>query len=46
MDADKAKILDVTRESIDRKFGKGSLMRLGDHEIVAIVGDTDGISGS
>jgi recombination protein RecA len=36
MDADKAKIIDVTRESIDRKFGKGSLMRLGDHEITAI----------
>jgi recombination protein RecA len=36
MDADRAKILDVTRESIDRKFGKGSLMRLGDHEIGAI----------
>ena len=36
MDADRAKILDVTRESIDRKFGKGSLMRLGDHDISAI----------
>jgi len=36
MDSDKAKILDVTRESIDRKFGKGSLMRLGDHDITEI----------
>jgi recombination protein RecA len=31
MDSDKAKVLDLTREQIDRKFGKGSLMRLGDH---------------
>ena len=36
MDAEKAKILDVTRESIDRKFGKGSLMRLGEHDITTI----------
>ncbi|PKQ09969.1 MAG: DNA recombination/repair protein RecA, partial [Actinobacteria bacterium HGW-Actinobacteria-9] len=31
MDADKAKILEVTKEQIDRKFGKGSLMKLGEH---------------
>jgi len=31
MDADKSKILDVTKEQIDRKFGKGSLMKLGEH---------------
>ncbi len=33
MDTDKAKVLDLTREQIDRKFGKGSLMRLGEHSI-------------
>lgn len=31
MDADKAKILEVTKEQIERKFGKGSLMKLGEH---------------
>ncbi|MHB9003768.1 MAG: recombinase RecA [Coriobacteriia bacterium] len=31
MDSDKAKILEVTKEQIDRKFGKGSLMKLGEH---------------
>ncbi|MBA4370518.1 MAG: recombinase RecA [Coriobacteriaceae bacterium] len=31
MDMDKEKILDVTREQIERKYGKGSLMRLGAH---------------
>ena len=31
MNADKAKILDVTKEQIERKFGKGSLMKLGEH---------------
>jgi recombination protein RecA len=31
-DGDKVdKILDLTKEQIDRKFGKGSLMRLGEH---------------
>ena len=38
MDSDKAKVLDVTREQIDRKFGKGSLMRLGDGDVIAKVG--------
>lgn len=31
MDADKTKILDVTKDQIERKFGKGSLMKLGEH---------------
>ncbi|MDZ4654534.1 MAG: recombinase RecA [Coriobacteriia bacterium] len=31
MDKDKEKVLDLTREQIERKFGKGSLMRLGEH---------------
>ena len=31
MDPDQAKILEVTKEQIERKFGKGSLMRLGEH---------------
>ncbi|MDZ4169411.1 MAG: recombinase RecA [Coriobacteriia bacterium] len=31
MDRDKEKILDVTKEQIDKKFGKGSIMKLGDH---------------
>ncbi|MDP2182898.1 MAG: recombinase RecA [Actinomycetota bacterium] len=37
MDSDKAKILEVTREQIDRKFGKGSLMKLGEHPAVAAI---------
>ncbi|MBN2404912.1 MAG: recombinase RecA [Coriobacteriia bacterium] len=32
MQKDKEKVLDLTREQIDRKFGKGSLMRLGEHD--------------
>jgi recombination protein RecA len=31
MDREKAKILDVTKEQIEKKFGKGSLMKLGEH---------------
>jgi len=31
MNGDKQKILDVTKEQIERKFGKGSLMKLGEH---------------
>jgi recombination protein RecA len=31
MDRDKEKILDVTKEQIEKKFGKGSLMKLGEH---------------
>lgn len=34
MEAEKAKILDITKEQIDRKFGKGSLMRLGEHDAI------------
>ena len=30
MEQDKSKVLDLTREQIERKFGKGSLMRLGE----------------
>ena len=31
MEREKEKILDVTREAIEKKFGKGSLMKLGAH---------------
>ena len=31
MDREKEKILDVTKEQIEKKFGKGSLMKLGEH---------------
>jgi len=31
MDRDKEKMLDVTKEQIEKKFGKGSLMKLGEH---------------
>jgi recombination protein RecA len=31
MEPEKQKILEVTRDQIERKFGKGSLMRLGQH---------------
>ncbi len=31
MDRDKERILDVTKEQIEKKFGKGSLMKLGEH---------------
>ena len=34
MDREKERMLDVTREQIERKFGKGSLMKLGDHAAV------------
>ncbi len=37
MDADKVKMLDVTKEQIERKFGKGSLMKLGEHAAVTQV---------
>ncbi len=33
MQNDKEKVLDLTREQIERKFGKGSLMRLGEHAL-------------
>lgn len=29
---DRIKVLDLTREQIERKYGKGSLMRLGEHQ--------------
>jgi recombination protein RecA len=35
METEKEKVLDLTREQIERKFGKGSLMRLGEHAGVA-----------
>lgn len=35
MESEKEKVLDLTREQIERKFGKGSLMRLGEHSAVA-----------
>jgi recombination protein RecA len=31
MDREKDKMLDVTKEQIEKKFGKGSLMKLGEH---------------
>ncbi len=31
MDREKDKMLDVTKEQIDKKFGKGSIMKLGEH---------------
>jgi recombination protein RecA len=31
MDREKEKILEVTKEQIEKKFGKGSLMKLGEH---------------
>jgi recombination protein RecA len=34
MDRERERMLDVTREQIERKFGKGSLMKLGDHAAV------------
>lgn len=37
MDKDKEKVLDLTREQIERKFGKGSLMRLGEHDALTKV---------
>ncbi|TLM67833.1 MAG: recombinase RecA [Actinobacteria bacterium] len=33
MQADRDRILEVTREQIEKKYGKGSLMRLGEHDI-------------
>ncbi len=37
MEREKEKILDVTKEQIERKFGKGSLMKLGEHAAVTQV---------
>lgn len=37
MNADKSKMLDVTKDQIERKFGKGSLMKLGEHAAVTQV---------
>ncbi|MBW6468540.1 MAG: recombinase RecA [Anaerosomatales bacterium] len=37
MDSEKNKVLDVTKEQIERKFGKGSLMKLGEHAAVTQV---------
>ncbi len=35
--SDKEKVLELTREQIDRKFGKGSLMRLGENAALQVV---------
>lgn len=35
--SDKEKVLDLTREQIDRKFGKGSIMRLGENAALQVV---------
>ncbi len=37
MDSEKTKVLDVTKEQIERKFGTGSLMKLGEHAAVTQV---------
>jgi len=37
MEHEKEKVLDLTREQIERKFGKGSLMRLGEHAALATI---------
>jgi recombination protein RecA len=37
MEREKEKVLDLTREQIERKFGKGSLMRLGEHAATQVI---------
>ncbi len=37
MEREKEKVLDLTREQIERKFGKGSLMRLGEHAAMQVI---------
>jgi recombination protein RecA len=37
MDRDKEKMLEVTKEQIDKKFGKGSIMKLGEHSSTILV---------
>lgn len=37
MEREKEKVLDLTREQIERKFGKGSLMRLGEHAATQVM---------
>lgn len=37
MDREKEKMLDVTKEQIDKKFGKGSIMKLGEHSSMVTV---------
>ncbi len=37
MESEKEKILDLTRDQIERKFGKGSLMRLGEHAATQVI---------
>src|SRR5512133_1220304 len=37
MEREKEKVLDLTREQIERKFGKGSLMRLGDAASLQVI---------
>ncbi len=37
MEREKEKVLDLTREQIERKFGKGSLMRLGEDAVLRTI---------
>jgi recombination protein RecA len=37
MDREKEKMLDVTKEQIEKKFGKGSLMKLGEHAATDVI---------
>jgi len=37
MEREKEKVLDLTREQIERKFGKGSLMRLGEQAATQVI---------
>jgi len=37
MEREKEKVLDLTREQIERKFGKGSLMRLGEASALQVI---------
>lgn len=45
MDANKQKSLDLAMKQIDKAFGKGALMRLGDKEVVAIESISTGSLG-
>lgn len=45
MDANKAKALEAALSQIDRQFGKGTVMRMGDHERVAIPSISTGSLG-
>lgn len=45
MDANKQKSLDLAMKQIDKAFGKGALMRLGDKEIMPIESISTGSIG-